>query len=81
MNPAQSKRLNIGQRVVWHDSADDQGTVNANDYVRIEWDNDKNQSFHHTNMDVEKCSRGNKRNILKPLMRFVLCDVRDHIVL
>ena len=25
MTPAQSKRLKIGQRVAWHDSADDQG--------------------------------------------------------
>jgi hypothetical protein len=40
MTPAQSKRLKIGQRVAWHDSADDQGTVSASDWsgVQIEWD-------------------------------------------
>jgi len=27
MTPTQSKRLKIGQRVAWRDSADDQGTV------------------------------------------------------
>jgi hypothetical protein len=52
MTPAQSKRLKIGQRVAWHNSADDQGTVNASDWsgLRIEWDNGKNQFFHHNSM-------------------------------
>ena len=52
MTPTHSKRLKIGQRVAWHDSADDQGTVSASDWsgVRIEWDNGKNQFFHHNNM-------------------------------
>jgi hypothetical protein len=52
MTPTKSKRLKIGQRVAWHDSADDQGMVSASDWsgVRIEWDNGKNQFFHHNNM-------------------------------
>ena len=61
MTPAQSKRLGIGQRVAWHDSADDQGTVSASDWsgVRIEWDNGKNQFFHHNNMGEVEVARPN----------------------
>jgi len=62
MTPTQSKRLKIGQRVAWHDSADDQGTVSASDWsdMRIEWDNGKNQFFHHNNMgEVEGPIWGN----------------------
>jgi hypothetical protein len=52
MKPDQSKKLKIGQRVAWHDSVSDQGTVRACDWsgVRIEWDNGKDQFFHHNNM-------------------------------
>jgi hypothetical protein len=52
MTPTQSKQLKIGQRVAWHDSAGDQGTVSASDWsgVRVEWDSGKNQFFHHNNM-------------------------------
>lgn len=61
MTPAQSKRLKIGQRVAWHNSADDQGTVSANDWsgVRIEWDNGKNQFFHHNNMAEVEVAKPN----------------------
>jgi hypothetical protein len=52
MTPDQSKRLKVGHRVAWHDSATDQGTVVAADWsgVQIEWDNGKTQFFHHNNM-------------------------------
>ena len=61
MTPAQSKRLKIGQRVAWHDSADDQGSVSASDWsgVQIEWDNGKNQFLHHNNMDEVEVARPN----------------------
>ena len=61
MTPTQSKQLKIGQRVAWQDSADDQGTVSASDWsgVRIEWDNGKNQFFHHNNMDAVEVARPN----------------------
>ena len=52
MTPDQSKRLKVGHRVTWHDSAKDQGTVIAADWsgVQIEWDDGKTQFFHHNNM-------------------------------
>jgi hypothetical protein len=52
MTPERSKQLKIGQRVAWHDSAADQGTVTARDWsgVWIAWDNGKDQFFHHNNM-------------------------------
>ena len=61
VTPTQSKRLKIGQRVAWGDSADDQGTVSASDWsgVRIEWDNGKNQFFHHNNMGEVEVARPN----------------------
>ena len=61
MTPTQSKRLKTGQRVAWHDSADDQGTVSASDWsgVLIEWDYGKNQFFHHNNMDEVEVARPN----------------------
>ena len=60
-DPAQSKRLHIGQHVAWHDRADDQGTVSASDWsgVRIEWDNGKNQFFHHNNMGEVEIAKPN----------------------
>jgi hypothetical protein len=56
VTPAQSRRLDIGQRVAWHDSAEDQGTASASDWsgVRIEWDNGKNQFFHHTERKIRR---------------------------
>jgi len=55
------KGSSLGQRVAWHDSADDQGTVRASDWsgVRIEWDNGKNQFFHHDNMGEVEVARPN----------------------
>jgi hypothetical protein len=51
MTRDQSKRLKVGYRVAWHDSATDQGTVIATDWgVQIEWDSGKTQFFHHNNM-------------------------------
>ena len=52
MTPDQSKKLKVGQRIAWRDSATDQGTVIATDWsgVQIEWDNGKTQFFHHNNM-------------------------------
>jgi hypothetical protein len=52
MTADQSKRLKVGHRVSWHDSATDRGTVTATDWsgVQIEWDNGKTQFFHHNNM-------------------------------
>ena len=52
MTRDQSKRLKVGYRVAWHDSATDQGTIIATDWsvVQIEWDNGKTQFFHHNNM-------------------------------
>jgi hypothetical protein len=63
MTPERSKRLKIGQRVAWHDSAADQGTVTASDWsgVRIAWDNGKDQFFHHNNMtEVEVSAQGSR---------------------
>ena len=56
MTPEQSKKLKIGQRVAWQDSATDLGTVEASDWsgVRIAWDSGKEQFFHHNNMDEIK---------------------------
>jgi hypothetical protein len=61
MTPEQSKKLKVGQRVAWHGSATDQGKVTASDWsgVRIEWDNGKNQFFHHNNMNEVEVSRDN----------------------
>jgi len=52
MDRDQSKLLKIGQRVAWHDSEADQGTVIASDWsgVSISWDNGKRHFFHHNNM-------------------------------
>jgi hypothetical protein len=52
MTPDQSKRLKVGHRVAWHDSATDQGTIIATDWsgVQIEWDNGNTQFCHHNNM-------------------------------
>jgi len=61
MTPDRSKKLKIGQRVAWHDSATDQGTVTASDWsgVRIAWDNGKDQFFHHNNMTEVDVARTN----------------------
>ncbi len=61
MTPGESKQLKGGQRVVWHDSATDQGTVIATDWsgVQIEWDNGKTRFLHHNTMDEAKSARVN----------------------
>lgn len=61
MKPDQSKQLKIGQRVAWHDSETDLGTVTASDWsgVRIAWDNGKDQFFHHNNMTEIEVARAN----------------------
>ena len=60
MTPSESKYLEVGQRVAWHDSATDQGTVTACDWsgVRIAWDNGKDQFFHHNNMGEIALGKG-----------------------
>ena len=52
MTRDQSRKLSVGQRVAWHDSADDRGTVTASDWsgVWVAWDNGKDQFFHHNKM-------------------------------
>jgi hypothetical protein len=52
MTPDQSRKLKVGERVAWHDSADDRGTVTYIDWsgVTIAWDNGKDQFLHHNNM-------------------------------
>ncbi|WMT79489.1 hypothetical protein [Bradyrhizobium sp. Ash2021] len=52
MTSEQSKKLKIGQRVAWHDSETDLGTVEAIDWsgVKIVWANGKEQFLHHNNM-------------------------------
>jgi hypothetical protein len=52
MTAEQSRKLKVGQRVAWHDSATDLGTVEAVDWsgVKIAWANGKEQFFHHNNM-------------------------------
>jgi len=61
MTPDQSKQLKVGQRVAWHDSSTDQGTVIATDWsgVQIVWDNGKDQFLHHNNMTEVEVSRAN----------------------
>jgi hypothetical protein len=63
MTSDQSKQLSIGQRVGWHDSATDQGTVTASDWsgVQIAWDNGKEQFFHHNNMGEVEVAKSNLR--------------------
>jgi hypothetical protein len=52
VTPEKSKTLVPGQRVAWHDSRTYLGTVSKVDWsgVRIEWDNGKEQFFHHNNI-------------------------------
>jgi hypothetical protein len=61
MTPDQSKKLKVGQRVAWHGSLTDQGTVTASDWsgVRIAWDSGKDQFFHHNNMTEVEVARLN----------------------
>ncbi len=63
MKAEQSRNLKIGQRVAWHDSAADQGTITTNDWsgVEIAWDNGKNQFFHHNNMGEVEVAKANLR--------------------
>jgi hypothetical protein len=52
MTPDESRNLNVGQRVAWHDRSTDKGTVIATDWsgVKIAWDDGKEQFFHHNDM-------------------------------
>jgi len=61
MTRDQSKQLKIGQRVAWHSSEIDQGTVTASDWsgVRIAWDNGRNNFFHHNNMTEVEIAKAN----------------------
>jgi hypothetical protein len=49
MTAEQSRKLKVGQRIAWLDSATDLGTVKAVDWsgVQIAWANGKEQFFHH----------------------------------
>ena len=70
MKPDQSKQLKIGQRVAWHDSLTDQGTITASDWsgVRIAWDNGKTQFFTTTTRPKLKWSE----LLIRP---YYLCDL------
>ena len=61
MTPDQSRNLNVGQRVTWHDSSTDKGTVIATDWsgVKILWDDGKEQFFHHNDMTEVNIRRAN----------------------
>jgi hypothetical protein len=53
MKPEQSRKLKIGQRLAWRDSATEQCVVESSDWsgVNVKWDNGKEQFFHHNNAD------------------------------
>ena len=52
MTAEESRKLKVGHRVAWHDSATDLGTIKATDWsgVQIAWDNGKEQFVHHNDM-------------------------------
>jgi hypothetical protein len=52
MTGAQSRLLNVGERVRWEESATDQGTVTHNGWsdVSINWDSGRTSSIHHNDM-------------------------------
>jgi hypothetical protein len=52
MTGAQSRLLNVGERVRWEESATDQGTVTHNGWsgVSIKWDSGRTSSIHHNDM-------------------------------
>ncbi len=54
MTEAQSKRLNIADRVIWEGNRDNEGSVVAADprSVRIRWDNGSLGEIDHRDMDL-----------------------------
>jgi predicted Zn-dependent protease len=77
MKPEQSKQLKIGQRVAWHDSETDRGTVTASDWsgVRIAWDNGRDQFFHHNNMTEIEVARANLARAIGRRRGLVLAEI------
>jgi hypothetical protein len=59
MTAEQSRKLTVGQRVAWHDSETDLGTVKAIDWsgVQIAWANGKEQFFHYNDMAEVQTSK------------------------
>ena len=52
MTGAQSRTLNVGDRVSWQNDQADQGTVTEKSWagVTIKWDNRSKQAIHHNDM-------------------------------
>jgi hypothetical protein len=52
VTPAQSRNLNVGQRVLWHGDGEDRGVIIARDWtgVTIRWDNGASTFYHHNDM-------------------------------
>ncbi len=52
MTGAQSRTLNVGDRVSWQNDQADQGTVTENNWagVTVKWDNRGEQSIQHNDM-------------------------------
>jgi hypothetical protein len=52
MTGAESRRLQVGTRVMWSDNKEDAGTVIEKDWagVKIKWDNRDEQSILHNDM-------------------------------
>jgi hypothetical protein len=59
MTAEQCRKLKVGQRVAWLQSATDLGTVEAVDWsgVQITWYDGKKQFFHHNNMGEVQASK------------------------
>jgi hypothetical protein len=59
MTGEQSRTLAVGERVCWHGSATDQGTVTETNWagVTVKWDNGSVQAILHNDMgQVERAS-------------------------
>jgi hypothetical protein len=52
MTGEQSRHLNIGDRICWHNDQSDQGTITEKNWagVTIEWDNRGRQAMLHNDM-------------------------------
>jgi hypothetical protein len=52
MTGSQSRALNVGDRVCWHDDKNDQGTVTETNWagLTIKWDNRGEQAILHNDM-------------------------------
>ena len=52
MTGDQSRQLNVGDRVCWHNDKNDQGTITETDWagVTIKWDNRSKQAILHNDM-------------------------------